>query len=73
MTVRYRSDLEEGFLLGRDRRAQDIAEAGDALAPFRTVRRIAPRLGKFRRFRDDLVQRVDGARSEVWEERWYRF
>lgn len=42
VTVGHRLDLEEGFLLWRDRRVKDVAEAGDVLAPLRPVRGFGP-------------------------------
>lgn len=48
MKARKRSDLEQGFLLWRDRRVEDVAEAGDVLAPLRPVRGFGPQLGEFR-------------------------
>ncbi|MFJ5725973.1 hypothetical protein [Streptomyces sp. NPDC093149] len=43
--VGRRSYLKEGFLLWRDRRVENVAEAGDVLALFRAVRGLAPQLG----------------------------
>ncbi len=47
MTARHRSEGEEGFLLRRDRRVEDITETDDVPAPFRPVHGLAPHHGEF--------------------------
>jgi hypothetical protein len=66
-----RLDVEEGFLLWRDRRVKDVAKAGDVVAPLRAVLSVVPKVGEFRPLGDHLVQGADGERSKVCGQLWH--
>jgi hypothetical protein len=72
VAVGDRLDIEEGFLLWRDRRVKDVAKAGYVVALLRAVRSVVPKFGEFRPLGDHLVQSVDGARSKVCGQLWQR-